>query len=428
MQQELIAIEADKQRIIDQIENENIRPTEKEQELANGIIMRLAELHSSNQETLIPEIKRLANELNLPQETRLRVEKTVMITAFGYGPLTPLINDDSVTEIIVISHDNVCVERGGTIESTDIVFTDDEHLMKIIQRIAQAANRQLNISHPVVDAELKDGSRVQITIPPVGKSPQMNIRKFRKDMMSYLAYINTGAIPPKLMAIMQKFVVGRLNILISGGTGTGKTTFLNVLSNFIPKNEIIVTSEDTYELQLQQPNVMSMRTRPSLNPEIDNITQAELLRASLRKRPDRIIQGEARGKEIFDMLNAMSSGHEGSIATIHANSPKELCRVRIPFMFRQNEGMKLETADIQLLISYSVEIIVQLVRLKDGRRKVASISYIDGINDEGYVNVVDMFRYNPTTDTFECMGNVPERFIDKLEAHGVKIDRNLFLS
>ena len=428
--------EKNRRDTIRRIETENIEPTQEEQEAAERIISELARIYSDDfaklgidddgvKEKATQKVADLVLAMNTSLETKERVKKIVMITAFGYGPLTPLIEDDTVTEILVLSYNRIRVERHGIIEDTGIRFTSEDHLQKIIQRIAQAANRQPNISHPLIDAELRDGSRVQITYPPVVENAQMNIRKFRKDMMGYPAYIATGAITPRMMLVMKHFVIGRLNIFISGGTGTGKTTFLNVLSNFIPKKEIIVTIEDTYELQLQQPNVMRMRTRETASKEMDNIDQAALLRAALRKRPDRIIQGEARGPEIFDLINAMSTGHEGSLATVHANSPQHMCSMRIPNMFRMNGEMRFETSDIQALIADSVEIIIQLKRYSDGRRRVSQLSYVNGLDEKGEVIVTDMFRYLPKEDRFVCTGCVPEKLLEKMSDNGVEMDRKL---
>lgn len=426
IKEEITKLAEDKKATIEKIETENIQPTEEEQAEAEKIIVKLAELDKDKLDDAVNEVERMVDKLPFPFESRLRIKKVVMLTAFGYGPLTPLIEDDSITEIIVLSYKKVCIERYGRVEDTNITFTSEDHLQKIIQRIAQAANRQPNISHPIIDAELKDGSRVQITYPPVVEGAQMNIRKFRKDMMGYKAYIATGAITPRMMTILSKFVQGKINIFISGGTGTGKTTFLNVLSNFIPVDEVIITIEDTYELQLQQPKVMRMRTRESVSHEMDNITQAELLKASLRKRPDRIIQGEARDGSIFDLINAMSTGHEGSLATVHANNPQHMCLHRIPNMFKMNSGMDFKTSDIQPLIADSIEVIVQLKRYADGKRRISTLSYVDGLDEVGNVKVIDMFRHLPKTDEFECTGAVPEHLLKKLDERGVTLNRNLF--
>ena len=435
--QEINRLVEDRNRTIEKIETENVDPTPEEQVESDKIISQLAEMFASDfnkygiddrelQEKIAKTVEQMVEALPYPLESRLRIKKTVNMTAFGYGPLSPLIEDDSITEIIVLSYKKVCIERNGRVEDTGITFTGEDHLQKIILRIAQAANRQPNISHPIIDAELKDGSRVQITFPPVVESAQMNIRKFRKDMMGYKAYIATGAISPRMMMLLSKLVKGKANIFISGGTGTGKTTMLNVLSNFIPGDEVIITIEDTYELQLQQDKVMRMRTRESINPEMDNIDQAALLKAALRKRPDRIIQGEARDGSIFDLINAMSTGHEGSLATVHADNPQDMCHVRIPNMYRLNAGMDFSTKDIQHLIAKSIEVIVQLKRYADGRRRVVAISYVDGFDENENVKVVDMYRHNPKTDTFVCTGMIPEHLIKKLDEHDVTIDRSLF--
>lgn len=434
---EILRQAAERESVVKQVEQENIIPTDDEQKYVSEIIKHVADVFSADFKTYgvdDPNLKarvekyvaRAVSQLDIEFISQERIKKVVMMTAFGYGPLTPLIEDDSISEIIVEGFDHIVVDRNGRIEETGITFTNEEQMMTIVQRIVQSANRQLNMSSPIVDAELKDGSRVNAVIAPVAKVPSLNIRKFKKDMMDANSYIRSGTIDVTEMAFLKRVVAGKANIFVMGGTSTGKTTLLNILSSFIGADELIVTIEDTFELQLNQPNVRNFRTRESDDNGLDNITQSKLLKAALRQRPDRIIQGEARDGSIFDMIDAMSTGHEGSMGTIHANNPQHMCNVRIPNLFRLT-GMDFNDEEIANLIVDAIEIIVHLKRYPDGRRRVQTISYVDGLREEDKrVKVVDIYRYDAVKDEFYCTGNIPHKIIEKARDNGVYIPESLF--
>ncbi len=324
--------------------------------------------------------------------TRDQIVSRVVDEVVGLGPIDGMIRDPSVSEVMVNAPDEVYFEREGIIYLSDTRFRDAEHVSRIIERIVAPLGRRVDESSPMVDARLPDGSRVNVIIPPVSpKSPTITIRKFRADKMTMDDLVTAGTIETEMVQFLKACVKLRLNALISGGTGTGKTTFLNALSAYIPESERIVTIEDPTEIRMQQPHVVSLEARP---PNVDGkgeITQRELLRNSLRMRPDRIIIGEVRGPEAFDMLNAMNTGHEGSLSTVHANSPRDaLARVENMVMMA---NLDLPQRAIREQVASALHLVVQLARFSDGVRRVTHVTEVTGMEGE-IVTMQDLFKFS----------------------------------
>ena len=323
----------------------------------------------------------------------------------GYGPITELLDDDSVTEIMVNSPNEIYIEVDGQLlRDETISFINDEHIIRTIQRIVQPLGRTIDSSNPMVDSHLPDGSRINAIIPPLAvKGPVLTIRKFKKSMDNIETLIGNGTLTPYMARFLQACVEAKLNIIVCGGTGSGKTTLLNILSNFIGANERIITIEDAVELRLKQQHVISLETR---NVNYDNdgeVTIRDLVRNSLRMRPDRIIVGEVRGKEAFDMLQAMNTGHEGSMTTLHANGRKDALN-RLETMVLMN-GVEIPVTAIREYIESAIDIIVQTQRFSDGKRRVSSISEITGMKD-GEILQKEIFKYKQTgvSDTGSVLG------------------------
>src|SRR5579872_2449680 len=317
--------------------------------------------------------------MNLQERERLAQE--VLDEVFGLGPLEPLLNDPTISDILVNTYKNVYVERSGILETTGVQFRDDAHLMSIIDRIVSAIGRRVDESSPMVDARLADGSRVNAIIPPLSiDGPCLSIRRFGRDPVTARIMIENKTLTEPMLELLSAMVKGRLNILVSGGTGAGKTTLLNVLSGYIPNSDRIVTIEDAAELQLKQEHIVRLETRP---PNIEGkgaVRQRQLVINSLRMRPDRIVVGEVRGEEAFDMLQAMNTGHEGSLTTVHANSPRD-AMARIENMVSMANLNIPERAVRQQLVS-AIHAVVQIARLSDGTRKVMTISEVVGMEND----------------------------------------------
>ncbi|RME06859.1 MAG: CpaF family protein [Anaerolineae bacterium] len=329
--------------------------------------------------------------LNLPETLRQQLFRDVLDEVLGFGPIQPLLDDDSISEVMVNGPDNVYVERGGKLIKTDVKFRDDEHVLQIIDRIILPLGRRVDADNPTVDARLPDGSRVNAVIPPVAiDGPSITIRKFSKDKLTVEQLIEFGSLTPEMAEFLRACVVSRLNIVISGGTGSGKTTLLNVLSGFIPPDERIVTIEDAAELQLHQEHVVRLETKP---PNLDGrgaVTIRDLVRNALRMRPDRIIVGEVRGGEALDMLQAMNTGHDGSLTTAHANSPRDaLSRLETMALMA---GLEMPLKVIREQIASAVDVIVQQSRLRDGSRKVTYITEVAGMEGDTIV-MTDIFKF-----------------------------------
>jgi len=332
--------------------------------------------------------------LNLPQNIRERIFKEVLDEMLGYGPIQPLLEDPDITEIMVNGAKQIYIERLGKLEKTDFAFQDDDHVMRIIERIILPLGRRIDSDTPSVDARLPDGSRVNAVIPPVAiDGPSITIRKFQQDRLGLQELIKIGSITESMVDFLRACVFSRLNIIISGGTGSGKTTLLNVLSSMIPEGDRIVTIEDAAELQLRQEHVVRLETKP---PNLDGrglVTTRDLVRNSLRMRPDRIVVGEVRGGEALDMLQAMNTGHDGSLTTLHSNSPRDaLSRLETLTLM---SGVDLPIRVIREQIASAVDLIIQLSRLTDGSRKVTHISEVSGMEGETIV-LSDIFKFEQT--------------------------------
>ncbi|MEX2245343.1 MAG: CpaF family protein [Dehalococcoidia bacterium] len=310
-------------------------------------------------------------------DDRERVIKRVIDEAIGYGPIEPLIDDDSVSEVMVNAPEEIYFERDGIIYLSPLRFKDNSHIMRVVERIIAPLGRRVDESSPYVDARLPDGSRVNIVIPPlVPRSPTMTIRKFRREKFKVADLITNGTLTEQISEFMRACVRQRLNIAISGGTGTGKTTLLNALSGFIPNSERIISIEDPIEMKLQQTHSVAMEARPPNIEGKNEVTQRDLVRNALRMRPDRIIVGEVRGAEAFDMLQAMNTGHEGSLTTVHANSPRDAL-IRIENMVMM-AGFELPVRAIREQIAAALHLLIHIARFSDGRRRVINITEVTG--------------------------------------------------
>lgn len=332
--------------------------------------------------------------LHLPKETGEEIMTMVYNEIVGYGPIQPLLDDSDVSEVMVNGPKKVFVEKKGKLIKTGINFDNDEHVMRVIERIVLPLGRRIDADSPTVDARLPDGSRVNAVIGPVAiDGPSITIRKFRKEKLTVEDLIKFGSLTEGMAEFLRACVVSRMNMVISGGTGSGKTTLLNVLSGYIPEDERIVTIEDAAELQLQQDHVVRMETK---NPSVDGVgevTIRDLVRNSLRMRPDRILVGECRGGEALDMLQAMNTGHDGSLTTVHANSPRDaISRLEVLVMMA---GMDLPLRVIRQQIATAVDVIVQQTRMKDGSRKVTNITEVAGMEGDTVV-LTDIFKFEQT--------------------------------
>ncbi len=364
------------------------------------------------------------------RSTRNEILKLLVADIVGYGPLEPLLNDPDITEIMVNGHDRIYVERRGLIEFTSVQFEDDQHLMRVIDRIVSPIGRRVDETSPMVDARLPNGYRVNATIPPLSLTgPVLTIRKFAAQPFQVEDLISNGTITAGLGDILKACVEARINLVVSGGTGTGKTTFLNVLSSFIPERDRVITIEDTAELQLHQPHVVRLERRPPNVEGKGEITIRQLVINALRMRPDRIVVGECRGGEAVDMLQAMNTGHDGSMTTIHANTPRDTLR-RIETMVMM-AGMELPLKAIREQIASSIELVVQLARLRDGSRKVVKVSEVQGMESDTIVMqdlfVFDQtgFSYGKVRGTQKPTGLRP-KFMPKMIANGIEIPDSAF--
>ncbi len=349
----------------------------------------------------------------------------------GLGPLEPLLKDPSISDILINGHQNIYVERRGVLEPVPSLFKDEAHLMRIIQKIVSAVGRRVDESSPLCDARMLDGSRFNCAIRPIGvDGPLVSIRKFSKSKLSLDKLIEVGAIRPAMAELLAAAVKCRVTTIISGGTGSGKTTMLNALSAYIPHTERLITIEDAAELQLQQPHVARMETRPPNIEGKGEIRQRDLVKNALRMRPERIILGECRGEEAFDMLQAMNTGHEGSMATIHANNPREAIS-RLEQMIGM-AGLPMSQLSIRGQIAAAIRLIVQLQRLPDGKRRVTSVAEITGMEGE-VIQMQEIFKYVRTgTDPdgsiqgHHVATGVRPRFLQDLMAHGIHIPGSCF--
>ena len=384
------------------------------------------------------KIAALVNDLleregeHIPRHERQRIAAEIVDEAIGFGPITPLLKDPAINEVMVNGPHQVYVERQGRLETTDVCFRDNNHVLHIIEKIVAPIGRRIDESMPMVDARLPDGSRVNAIIPPLAlNGPTVTIRKFFRDALSIDDLISLGTLTVPMATFMEACVRGRMNVVVSGGTGSGKTTTLNVLSSFIPSDERIVTIEDAAELQLRQEHVVTLESRPPNLEGKGAITIRDLVRNTLRMRPDRIIVGEVRSGEALDMLQAMNTGHDGSLTTGHANTPRDMLS-RLETMVLM-AGMDLPMRAVREQIASAIDLIIQQSRFRDGTRKVTHITEVQGM--EGDVVVLqDLFTFRQTgvdengkiTGHYIATGIRP-KFFPRLEEAGIQLDHTLFV-
>lgn len=389
-----------------------------------------AQLRSETELLLDGVLSELANEI-APDIDRDHLRKDVLNEAIGLGPIEALLEDESVTEIMVNRHDEIYVERAGKLALSNCTFTSDQAVLAVIERIITPLGRRIDESSPMVDARLKDGSRVNAVIPPLAlRGPCLTIRKFSKQRLEFSDLVKFGSLNQDMVKFLRVCVHRRCNIVVAGGTGTGKTTLLNVLSNLIPNDERTLTVEDAAELQLNQPNLVSLESRPPNLEGRNQISIRDLVRNALRMRPDRIVVGECRGGEALDMLQAMNTGHDGSLTTVHANSPRDvLSRLEVMVMMA---GMELPVSAIREQTASAIDIIVHQSRFPDGSRRVTRITEVTGL-ESGTVQMQDIFRFKQqgldqegrVRGKFVATGFVPT-FYEELEEMGLEVDLAIF--
>ena len=378
-------------------------------------------------------VQRIVEEerIVLNQQERHHLVLDIQHEMLGFGPIEPLLNDPSVSDILINTFNKVYVERRGRLELTDITFHDNAHLMKIIEKIVSRVGRRVDESSPMVDARLPDGSRVNAIIPPLAvDGPLVSIRRFGAAPLTVQNLIDYKSVTPPMIKVLESLGLAKINILISGGTGSGKTTLLNLMSGFIPGNERIVTIEDAAELQLRQPHVVRLETRPPNIEGKGEVTQRALVRNALRMRPDRIILGEVRGAEALDMLQAMNTGHEGSLATIHANTPRDALS-RLENMVSM-AGVNLTPRAIRQQVCSAITVILQASRLTDGTRKLVSIQEITGMEGD-IISMQEIFRFEQTgidndgkVQGHFCATGVRPRFAERLRMFGAPVPEDTF--
>ncbi|MEJ5364652.1 MAG: CpaF family protein [Desulfosoma sp.] len=402
-------------------------------------LMDLTLLETVDQQFLRREIRRLVEKILKEEENavplnyaeRERLFREIQDEVLGLGPLEPFLQDPTVADILVNTYRHVYVERFGKLELTEARFKDDNHLRRIIDKIVSRVGRRIDESMPMVDARLEDGSRVNAIIPPLAiDGPILSIRRFSKDTLELQDLVSIKTLTPEMGELMKGIVRARLNVLISGGTGSGKTTLLNVLSRFIPDDERIITIEDAAELQLRQRHVVRLETRPPNIEGKGEVTQRDLVINSLRMRPDRIIVGEVRGKEAYDMLQAMNTGHDGSLTTIHANSPRDaLMRLET---ITAMAGFDIPTLFMRRYISSALNVIIHVARLSDGSRKVTSVQEITGMEGD-VITLQEIYKFEQTgisergkvKGIFRSTGIRP-RFLERFRAMGIKLPQGIF--
>ena len=396
-------------------------------------LTRLTTLESESVKTEIRHILEdliMAEALPLSRSDRERIVTEIQHEAFGLGPIEFLMADSTISDILVNGYDNVFVERNGRLERTDVRFHNNEHLMQIIERIVSRVGRRIDESSPMVDARLADGSRVNAIIPPLAlDGPVLSIRRFGADPLTMQDLVHLHSIPELVADVLSACVKARLNILVSGGTGAGKTTLLNCLSDFIPPDERIITIEDSAELNLQQDHIVRLETRPPNIEGRGTVTQRDLVRNALRMRPDRIVVGEVRGEEALDMIQAMNTGHDGSLSTIHANTGRDaLSRVETMMLMA---GLNLPERALREQISSALDVIIQLSRLSDGTRKLVELSEVIGMEGQTITTQL-IFRFEQTgIENGKVLGDftatgVRPVFLDRLERYGQKVPTSYF--
>jgi pilus assembly protein CpaF len=399
--------------------------------------LNLSNLERVSREQVVEAIRKVVHDLISQEMVALNFDERealvnqVLDEIFGLGPLEPLIQDAEISDILVNTYKNIFIERHGRLEKTDVRFQDDKHLLQVIDRIVSSVGRRIDDSSPMVDARLPDGSRVNAIIKPLAlDGPHLSIRKFRRDALAAEDLIRYDSASEAMIELLRGVVKARLNVIISGGTGAGKTTLLNILSSFIPPTERIVTIEDSAELQLRQPHVVRLETRPANIEGSGEVPQRLLLINALRMRPDRIIMGEVRGGEAVDMLQAMNTGHDGSLTTIHSNSPRD-CLSRLETMIAM-ASLDLPERAMRQQIASAVNVVIQVSRLGDGTRKLLQVSEIVGMEGD-VITMQDIFVFerqgigegDKVLGQFKATGIRP-KFADRLKAYGIDLGSMLF--
>jgi len=402
-------------------------------------LIDLSLIEKLDHDTLVIQIRKVVERIlreesfNLPMNMveREKIFSEIIDEVLGYGPLEPLLKDATVSDILVNTYKNIYIERFGKLEPTDARFKDDTHLMRIIDKIVSSVGRRIDESSPMVDARLPDGSRVNAIIPPLAlDGPSVSIRRFAVNPLELDDLINYQTLTPGIAEILKGIIKARLNVIISGGTGSGKTTLLNILSRFIPDDERIVTIEDAAELQMKQDHVVRLETRPANIEGRGEVVQRDLVRNSLRMRPDRIIVGEVRGKEAFDMLQAMNTGHDGSLTTIHANTPRDAL-MRLETMVAM-ANMDIPSEFLRKYISSAIDLIIQVSRMVDGKRKLVSVQEITGM-EGNVITTQEIFAFHQkgvdaegkVRGIFRFQGVRP-KFVEKFKVLGIDIAPGVF--
>jgi len=401
--------------------------------------LNLSSLDKLSREQVVDAIRKVVHDLLAAEAAPLNFEereelvRQVLDEIFGLGPIEPLMQDAEISDILVNTYKQVYIERFGKLEPTDVRFQDDRHLLQVIDRIVSAVGRRIDDSSPMVDARLADGSRVNAIIKPLAiDGPHLSIRKFKRDALSGEDLLNKESLTDPMLELLKGIVRARLNVIISGGTGAGKTTLLNILSSFIPPSERIVTIEDSAELQLKQPHVVRLETRPANIEGSGEVSQRLLLINALRMRPDRIIMGECRGGEAVDMLQAMNTGHDGSITTIHANTPRDALS-RVETMVSMS-SLDLPEKAVRQQIASAIQVVIQVSRLSDGSRKLIQIAEISGMEGD-IITMQDIFVFERlgigederVLGRFKASGIRP-KFTERLKAYGIDLSALLFLN
>ena len=402
-------------------------------------LLDLSLIDKLDRESLSIQIRKVVEKIlreesfNLPlnMAEREKIFTEIMDEVLGYGPLEPLLKDPTISDILVNTYKNVYIERSGKLEPTDVRFKDDTHLMRIIDKIVSTVGRRIDESTPMADARLPDGSRVNAIIPPLAlDGPILSIRRFAVNPLELDDLIHYQTLTAEIAELLKGIIKARLNVIISGGTGSGKTTLLNILSRFIPGDERIVTIEDAAELQLKQDHVVSLETRPPNIEGKGEVVQRDLVRNSLRMRPDRIIVGEVRGQEALDMLQAMNTGHDGSLTTIHANSPRDSL-MRLETMVAM-ANMQIPSEFLRRYITSAINVIIQVSRMVDGKRKLVSVQEITGM-EGSTITLQEIFAFKQTRvdehgdvkGYFKFQGVRP-KFIEKFNVAGISVPQELF--
>ncbi|MGH7631775.1 MAG: CpaF family protein [Gemmatimonadales bacterium] len=401
--------------------------------------LNLSSLDKLSRDQVVDAIRKVVHDLLAQESAPLNFEereelvRQVLDEIFGLGPIEPLMQDPEVSDILVNTYKQVYIERYGKLETTDVRFQDDRHLLQVIDRIVSAVGRRIDDSSPMVDARLPDGSRVNAIIRPLAlDGPHLSIRKFKRDALSGEDLLGKESLTEPMLELLKGIVRARLNILISGGTGAGKTTLLNILSSYIPPTERIVTIEDSAELQLKQPHVVRLETRPANVEGSGEVPQRLLLINALRMRPDRIIMGECRGGEAVDMLQAMNTGHDGSITTLHANGPRDALS-RLETMISMS-SLDLPDKAMRQQIASAIQVVIQVSRLSDGARKITQIAEISGMEGD-VITMQDIYTFerqgigedDRVVGRFMATGIRP-KFTERLKAYGVDLSALLFLN